>query len=51
MEMSDIFLIAGLEWIYDKIENRFGRVAAWTGTFLLSVGCLGAIAAAWYFLS
>jgi hypothetical protein len=52
MEMSDIFFVAALEWIYDKIEDRFGRVAAWIGTILLSVACLGAIAAAaWHFVS
>jgi hypothetical protein len=51
MEASDIFLIAALEWVYDKLEDRFGRAVAWVGTFLLSLGSLAAIAAAaWYFL-
>jgi len=51
METSDIFLVAALEWIYDRLEERFGRAVAWIGTFLLSVGTLGGIAAlAWYFL-
>ena len=50
-EESDIILIGVLEWIYDRLEDRFGRAVAWIGTFLLSIASLAAIAAAaWYFL-
>jgi hypothetical protein len=50
--MSDIFFVAALGWVYDKLEDRFGRVFAWLVTFTLSVLSLAAIAgAAWYFLS
>jgi hypothetical protein len=51
MEVSDIFFVAALEWVYDKLEDRFGRVVAWVGTFVLSIGSLAVIAAAaWYFV-
>ena len=51
MEMGDIFAIAGLEWVYDQLEDRFGRRVAWIGTFLLSIASLAAVGAiAWYFL-
>ena len=51
MDTSDIFLVAALEWVYDKLEGRFGRAVAWGGTVLLSIGSLATIAvAAWYFL-
>jgi hypothetical protein len=50
-EGSDMVLIGIFEWIYGRLEDRFGRAVAWIGTFLLSVGSLAAIAvAAWYFL-
>ena len=51
LEMSDIFLEGVLGWIYDKLEDRFGRAVAWIVTFLLSISSLAALAAiAWYFL-
>ena len=51
MEMSDIFFVAALEWVHDKLEERFGRAVAWITTFLLSISSLAAIAAiAWYLL-
>ena len=44
-----------IEWfvsrVYDSIEVRFGRVAAFIVSFLLGVSVLGLIVAvAWYFL-
>jgi predicted PurR-regulated permease PerM len=49
--VEDIALIAALEWVYDKLEERFCRMIAWIATFLLSVASLAAIVAlALYFL-
>lgn len=44
------------EWclgrVYDKIEDRSGRVVAFLVTLLLAIGSLGLIAViAWYLLS
>jgi hypothetical protein len=51
--MDGLGLELAYEWmvscVYDKIERRFGRVAALLLTFLLAVILLGLIgAAAWY---
>ena len=48
-EGSDVILIGMLGWVYDKLEDRFGRAVAWIGTFLLSIASLAAIVwIAWY---
>ncbi|WP_309662622.1 hypothetical protein [Sphingomonas sp.] len=41
----DIVSLLGLEWLYDKVEGRFGQVAAWLVTIVLTVAVLGAIVA------
>ena len=28
MDMLDVFAIFGLDWVYDKVEDRYGRAAA-----------------------
>ena len=40
--MLDIFAVSGLEWVYDKIEDRYGCAAAW----LVTPGLAGIILAA-----
>ena len=39
--MLDIFALSGLEWVYDRVEDRFGRVAAWVVTMALALAVLG----------
>jgi hypothetical protein len=36
MDMLDIVAESGLEWIYDKVERRYGRAAAWLATLALA---------------
>ena len=53
--MDGIELQLAVEWfiscVYDRVEDRFGRVAALLVSFLLGVTLLGLIAAiAWYLL-
>jgi hypothetical protein len=38
----DIVSLLGFEWVYDKVEARFGQVAAWLVTIALTVALLGA---------
>jgi hypothetical protein len=38
----DIVSLLGFEWIYDKVDARFGPVAAWLVTIVLTVALLGA---------
>jgi Na+/melibiose symporter-like transporter len=41
--MLDFVAVAGLEWLYDRVEDRYGRAAAWlvTGsTALIFIGIL-----------
>lgn len=33
MEDFDLLAFAGLDWLYDRIEDRYGRGAAWLVTF------------------
>ena len=40
--MLDIFAVSGLEWVYDKMEDRYGRAATW----LVTAGLAGIILAA-----
>jgi Na+/melibiose symporter-like transporter len=39
--MFDIVALAGLDWLYDRIEDRYGRGAAWLITFAAGVSILG----------
>ena len=43
MDMLDIFALSGLEWVYDKVQERFGRAAAFLVTGALMAAILGAI--------
>lgn len=43
--MLDIFALFGLEWVYDRVEDRFGRGAAWFVTIALALAVLGIAAA------
>src|SRR5260221_14703996 len=45
VDMLDIFALSGLEWVYDRVEDRFGRVAAWFVTMTLALAVLGIAAA------
>jgi hypothetical protein len=53
--MDGVGFEVAIEWfvscVYDRVEVRFGRVAAFIVSFLLAVSILGLIVAiAWYFL-
>ena len=50
MDMADIGVLAALEWIYDKVEQRFGKLAAWVVTLGLTAVIVAAIAAALIYL-
>ena len=39
--MLDIFALSGIEWVYDRVEDRFGRAAAWFVTMALALAVLG----------
>ena len=41
----DLVAQLGLEWIYDKVEDRFGRLAAWLATIGLAALILAAFIA------
>lgn len=43
--MLDILALSGLEWVYDQVEGRFGRPAAWVITIALAFTILGIAAA------
>ncbi|HUE80028.1 MAG TPA: hypothetical protein VMN38_10410 [Sphingomicrobium sp.] len=45
MDTLDIFALSGLEWVYDKVERRYGRVAAWLVTVALAGLFVAAIVA------
>jgi hypothetical protein len=46
MDMADIGIFAVLEWIYDRVEQRFGKLAAWVVTLSLTAAIVAAIVAA-----
>ena len=46
MDMADIGILAGLEWIYDRVEERFGKLAAWAVTLGLTAAIVAVIVAA-----
>lgn len=43
--MADIVVNSGLEWVYDAVEDRFGRAAAWIVTIMTAVAVIAAVAA------
>ena len=43
--MLDIVALSGLEWVYDKIEKRYGRAAAWVVTTVAAAAFLVAMVA------
>ncbi len=36
MDMMDVVAACGLEWLYDKVEKRYGKAAAWCVTIFLT---------------
>lgn len=45
MDMLDVVALCGLEWVYDKVAERHGTVAAWVVTVSLAAIMLGAVIA------
>ena len=43
--MLDKVALCGLEWVYDKVEERYGRLAAWLVTISLAGAMLAVIVA------
>jgi hypothetical protein len=43
--MQDIFAIFALDWVFDKIGDRFGLLAAWLVTGALAIMIM--VAAVW----
>ena len=43
--MLDVAALCGLEWLYEKVEARWGTVAAWFTTVTLAAMILGAMIA------
>jgi Na+/melibiose symporter-like transporter len=41
--MLDIFVLFGLEWLSDKIEDRYGRRAAWVFAFTSILAVVGVL--------
>jgi hypothetical protein len=41
----DVVALCGLEWLYDKVEERHGTIAAWLITIALAAIILGAVIA------
>ena len=47
--MLDIIALTGLDWLYDIVENRYGRVAASVTTIALALGVVGVLV--WIFVA
>jgi hypothetical protein len=45
MDNLDLVAQLGLEWISEKVEERFGRLAAWVVTLVLGLLILAAFIA------
>jgi hypothetical protein len=43
VDMLDILALTGLEWLYDRIEDRYGRRAAWLVTSALALAIIGVL--------
>jgi hypothetical protein len=41
----DIVALSGLEWVFDKVEDRYGLAAAWLVSGALAATFLGGIVA------
>ena len=41
--MLDVVALCGLEWLYDKVEERHGTVATWLVTIALAAIILGVV--------
>jgi len=40
--MLDIVALSGAEWVFDRVERRYGRAAAWVVTLALAAVVIGA---------
>jgi hypothetical protein len=47
MDMPDLVAEGALRWVYDKVEARFGRAAAWLVTIALVASLIGMAVAVW----
>ena len=45
MDMLDVVALCGLEWAYDKVEERYGTAAAWVVTIAVAALMGGALIA------
>jgi hypothetical protein len=43
MEMLDILALTGLDRLYDRVEGRYGRTAAWLVTSATALALIGII--------
>ena len=43
MDMLDVLALTGLEWLYDRVEDRYGRAAAWLVTSATALALVGII--------
>src|SRR3982751_4413395 len=43
MDILDALAVFGLEWVSDKIEERYGRTAAWWLTLVMCLSFLAAV--------
>lgn len=41
MDLADIMALMGLEWVYDVVEDRWGRTAAALVTISLAITIIG----------
>jgi Na+/melibiose symporter-like transporter len=41
--MLDIFVLFGLEWLSDKVEDRYGRRAAWIFALMATLAVVGVL--------
>jgi hypothetical protein len=45
MDMAHIGILAAFEWIYDIVEERFGKLLAWAVTLGLTAAIVAGIVA------
>jgi Na+/melibiose symporter-like transporter len=50
VEHLDAFVVPVLEWISDKVEERYGRVVAWWFTLMMCLIILAVLGALIYVL-